>query len=60
MTIDEAIKKIQYVIDDRPQIYSDEVLAALKLAIEVLKEIKWLHESQVLHDDELLPGETEK
>ena len=29
---------------------------AVKLGIEALKEIQHLHKSQVLHDDELLPG----
>ena len=37
MTTNEAIKKIQYVIDDYPEIYSKEVLDALRLGIEALK-----------------------
>jgi len=33
---------------------------AIKLGIEALKEIEHLHASQVLGDDELLPGETKE
>jgi len=59
MTIDKAIKKIQYVIDDRPEIYSEEVLAALKLGIEALKRIKHLRGYAMTQVDTRLPGETE-
>ena len=58
MTIDEAIKilddiRLHYLATD-----IEDHRDAIKLGSEALKEIKWLHESHVLHDDELLPGET--
>ena len=58
MTIDEAIKKIQYVIDDYPEIYSGEVLAALKLGIEAPKLITQEPPCGYTCIPRPLPGET--
>ncbi len=58
MIIDEAIKHLDDCMSETEKILYPEVLAAHKLGIEALKQIKWLHESHVLHDDELLPSET--
>ena len=33
---------------------------ALKLGIEALKQVKYLHETGILHATELLPGETKE
>ena len=60
MIIDEAIKKIQYVIDDYPKIYSEEVLAALELGIEALKQHRALRRINPISQEPLLPGETEE
>ena len=60
MTLQEAIK----ILDDYESFGAEcthpDLPDAIKLGNEALKEIKWLHESQVLHDDELLPGETKE
>jgi len=60
MTIDEAVTVLENEarvaeVNDRPL-----EVKAIKLGIEALKQIKYLHEIHILHDDELLPGETEE
>ena len=60
MTIQEAIRILKS--EQRQWVFAntDNNNAAVNLGIEALKQIKWLHESQVLHDDELLSGETKE
>lgn len=58
MTIDEAIKFLENYPAGLSPDSSIPFTKAIRLGIEALKQIKWLHESHVLHDDELLPGET--
>ena len=58
MKIPKAIAILE-LSDTWPQEFNkDDLRDALKLGIEALKEIKHLHEAQILEEDELLPGET--
>lgn len=58
MKIDKAIERLQDSLDHNTILLTLGDKDALRLSIEALKEIKHLRKSQVLHDDELLPGET--
>ena len=60
MKLEKAIEiKLQWRKDNYPPALPDEMNADM-LSIEALKEIKYLHEIHILHDDEFLPGETEE
>lgn len=58
MNLDKAIELLELNVKLAGRKMPPDTLAALQLGIEALKEIQHLHESQVLHADELLPGET--
>jgi len=60
VTIDKAIELLNDIIRSGTEPGYPIFDNAIKLGIEALKQIKWLHESHVLHDDELLPGETKE
>ena len=60
MNVDKAISRMQYVIDDRPEIYSEEVYNALKLGIEALKRVKHERAFRIPFWANQLPGETEQ
>jgi len=54
---------IELIEENNPPVmdsWSEELTKAVSLLIEAGKEIQRLHESQVMSQDELLPGETEE
>lgn len=59
MTIDKAIERLEVFVERHPGPGYSDLIPSIKLGIEALKEIQHLHVSQVLGEDELLPGETE-
>lgn len=58
MNITKAIEIETIHNDHNPNFTDAEREEAHQLGIEALKQITWLRESQVLHEAELLPGET--
>ncbi|MDO9578949.1 MAG: hypothetical protein Q7J06_00025 [Bacteroidales bacterium] len=58
MKISKAIEILSHFGRYGSNVKFNDVKEATQLGIEALKEIQHLHESQVLDEDELLPGET--
>lgn len=58
MTTDKAIEILGGLAESVTAGVDDEEREAIGLGIEALKKIERLRESQVLHDGDLLPGET--
>ena len=58
MTLEEALEVLILFLKDEWPGPEFKLNNALKLGIEALKEIDHLHVTQVLGEDELLPGET--
>jgi predicted transcriptional regulator len=58
MNIDKAIKNLKAAKRDCGMIPSNEYSGTIRLAQGALEEIKYLREIHILHEGELLPGET--
>lgn len=58
MKIETAIEILEESLKTHDSTRHQDFKDAQTQGIEALKQITWLHESQVLHDDELLPRET--
>jgi hypothetical protein len=60
MTIDEAILRIENMIDSDEDDFGKENLMAMKLSAEALKRVKKYRDPKFPIQGELLPGETEE
>lgn len=58
MTLDKAIEILTISLNFTGKDLNPNLKTAMELGIEALKQVKWLHESQVLYENDLLPGET--
>lgn len=59
MTIDEAMRILDDIVECGEYEGDPYDSAAVKLGIEALKQVKYLREIYILHQNEFLPGETE-
>lgn len=59
MHIDKAIKILKNWKEPGSVFDVGELVKAKQLGIEALKQVKYLHEIHILHEHELLPGETD-